>query len=322
MPYLSGQYGEVLQEALTERDTQLQETQFPEIIIADALPIDFNLDLELEFVEFGITSANGSVKDGIIGNKTNSLKTLDADVEFRKAPVAVWGKAETWSELEVKKIARLGIDLVAMKQDVLYANAMATIQYVGFLGHDEVKGQEGLLNATDVPHGTDQTKTIAEMTAQEFIDFVLAAYNRAWAASGYRIQPTHIAMDAADMIVALGKFDTGGVIVGVDTLPLSAFDKILAALRKTSQNDNFNITFVRVPSNYARNIVSGRTRMAVYTSDSNYLEMKVHNPEVLPVRQRDLLTYESGYISGFTGALWKQPRSAVYVDYAVSVDAP
>jgi Uncharacterized protein conserved in bacteria (DUF2184). len=322
MAYISGQYGEVLQEALTERDTQLQETQFPEIMIAEALPIDFNLDLALEYVEFGITNASGDVRDGLIGNKTNSLKTLDADVTFQKAPVAVWGKAETWSELEVQKIARLGIDVVKMKQDVLYANAMATIQYAGFLGHQEAKGQEGLLNGTSVPHGVDQTKTIAAMTAQEFIDFVLANYNRAWAASDYRIQPTHIAMDAADMITALGKFDTGGVIVGVDTLPLSAFDKILAALRKTSQNDNFNITFVRVPSMYARNIVNGKARLAVYTSDSNYLEMKVHNPEVLQVRQRDLLTYESGYLSGFTGALWKQPKSAVYADYAVTPATP
>jgi len=322
MAFISGQLGEVLNEALTERDTQLQETQFPEITIAEALPIDFNLDLALEYVEFGITNATGDVRDGLIGNKTNSLKTLDADVTFQKAPVAVWGKAEVWSELEVQKIARLGIDVVKMKQDVLYANAMATIQYAGFLGHQEAKGQEGLLNGTQVPHGTDQTKTIAAMTAQEFIDFILGAYNTAWAASGYRIQPTHIAMDAADFMVAAGKFDTGGAVVGLDLLPLSALDKILAALRKTSGNDNFSIQFVRVPSNYARNIVTGKSRVAVYTSDANYIEMKVHSPEVLAVRQRDLLTYESGYLSGFTGALWKQPRSAVYVDYAVTPPTP
>lgn len=322
MPYKTGQLGEVLETALTERDTQLQETEFPEIMINEALPLDFNLDLSLEYVEFGITNASGDVRDGIIGNKTNSLKTLNADVTFQKAPVAVWGKAEVWSELEVKKIARLGIDIIKMKQDVLYANAMATIQYAGFLGHQGAKGQEGLLNGSLVPHGTDSTKTIAAMTAQEFIDFVLGAYNRAWAASEYRIQPTHIAMDASDMVLALSKFDTGGVIVGVDTLPLSAFDKIISALRKTSQNDNFNITFVRVPSNYARNIVTGKARLAVYTSDANYVEMKVHSPEVLQVRQRDLLTYESGYLSGFSGALWKQPKSAVYVDYAVTPATP
>ncbi len=322
MPYESGQYAEVLQQALTERDTQLQETQFPEIIVQDALPIDFNLDLALEYHEFGVTVSNGSVKDGLIGNKTNSLKTLDADIEFRKAPVASWAKAATWSELEVKKIERLGIDLVKMKQDVLYANAMATIQYVGFLGHEESKGQVGLLNSTEVPHGTDQAKTIAAMTAQEFIDFILQAYNKAWSASMYRIRPTHIAMDASDLMTAVGKFDTGGAVVGLDLLPLSAIDKILAALRKTTGDDNFSVEFVPVPSNYARDIITGKSRVAIYTYDANYVEMKVHNPQVLEVRQRDLLTYESGYISGFTGALWKQPKSAVYVDYAVTPPTP
>ena len=54
MPYLTGEYGPVLEQSLTERDTQLQETEFPEIMIADALPIDFSLDLALEYVEFGV----------------------------------------------------------------------------------------------------------------------------------------------------------------------------------------------------------------------------------------------------------------------------
>lgn len=319
MPFLTGEYAEVLEASLTERDTQLQEVELPEIMISEALPIDFSLDLSLEYVEFGVVSVAGSVKDGLIGNKTNSLKTLDADIEYQKATVATWAKAATWTEQEVKKIDRLGLDVIKAKQDALYANAMATIQYSGFLGHKDARGQEGLLNGAGVPHGTDSAKTVAAMTAQEFIDFVLAAYNKAWAASGYRIQPTHIAMDAADFMVAMSKFDTGGAVVGLDLLPVSAMDKIMAALRKTSGNDNFTVTFVKVPSNYARGIAANnKTRLAVYTSDANYVEMKVHSPEVLAVRQRDLLTYESGYISGFSGALWKQPQSAVYVDYAIS----
>lgn len=322
MAFIQGQYGEVLEQALTERDTQLQESQFPDIIIPDALPIDFNLDLSFDYTEFGILNAAGGVRDGLIGTKTNSLKTIESDITFAKAPVAVWAKAETWTELEVQKIQRIGLDAVKIKQDALFANAMATIQYAGFLGHQDSPGQEGLLNGASVPHGTDLNKTIAAMTAQEFIDFILGAYNTAWAASGYRIQPTHIAMDAADFMVALSKFDTGGAVVGLDLLPLSAIDKILAALRKTTQNDNFTLEFVRVPSNYARNIVTGKSRVAVYTYSPDYVEMRVHSPEVLAVRQRDLLTYESGYLSGFSGALWKQPRSAVYVDYTVTPPTP
>lgn len=308
----------ILEESLTERDTQLQETELPEITVQDALPIDFNLDIDAEFFEFGITKVQGSIRDGLIGNKTNSLLTLDADIEYRRAPVAVWAKSATWTQQEVGKIARLGVDVVRTKQDALYANAMATIQYAGFLGHQDAKGQEGLLNSTAVPTGTGVNKTIAAMTAQEFIDLILNAYGKAWAASGYRIQPTHIAMDAEDFMTAMSKFDTGGAIVGVDLLPLSAIDKIMAALRKSSGNDNFTVEFVKVPSQFARGITSGKARIAVYTSDPNYVEMKVYSPTVLEVRQRDLLTYESGYLAGFTGALWKQPQSAVYVEYNVT----
>lgn len=312
-------YEEVLQEALTERDMELQERELPEINIGEALPVTEGLDFALEYVDFGVTDVVGSVKDGIIGNKTNSLKTIDSDIQWFKAPVAQWAKAATWTQQELEKIAKLNINLQTKKQDDLYANALSTIQYAGYVGHEDVKGQEGLLTGSGVQVIVESTgKTIAAMTAEEFISMVLTAYNVAWAKSGYRIQPTHIAMDAADFMLAMQKFDTNSVIVGVDLLPVSAMDRIMAALRKASGNDNFSITFVKVPSGFARGIATGKTRLAIYTYDEDYIEMKVHMPELLPVRPRDLLTYECGYRSAFGGAMWKQPQSAVYVDYTTS----
>lgn len=311
----AGVYESVLAEALGERDQQLQETVLPEINIGEALPIDESLQFGLEFVDFGVVDVVGSIKDGIIGNKTNSLKTIDSDITWYKAPVAQWAKAATWTQQEIEKIERLGIDVVRTKQDNLYANAEATLQYVGYLGHADVKGQEGLLTGSQVQLITDTSgKTIGQMTPDEFVAFVLANYTAAWAKSGYRIQPTHIAMDAEDFMIAMGKFGDGAV-VGLDLLPVSAMDKIMASLRKASGNENFNVTFVKVPSNYAQGIATGKTRMAIYVYDAQYVEMKVRMPELLPVRQRDLMTYESGYRSAFGGAMWKQPQSAIYVDY-------
>lgn len=156
------------------------------------------------------------------------------------------------------------------------------------------------------------------MTAEEFISMILDAYNVAWAASGYRVQPTHIAMDASDFMLAMQKFDTNSVIVGVDLLPVSAMDRVMAALRKASGDNAFSINFVKIPAEYAREITTGKTRLVIYTYDEEYVEMKVHMPELLPVRQRDLLTYECGYRAAFGGAMWKVPASAVYVDYKTS----
>ncbi|AWK42602.1 DUF2184 domain-containing protein [Photorhabdus temperata] len=312
-------FEEVLQEALTERDQQLQEKELPEINIGEALPVTEGLDFSLEYVDFGVTDVLGSLKDGIIGNKTNSLKTIDSDIEWHKAPVGQWGKSATWTQQELEKIARLNINLQTKKQDDLYANATATIQYAGYVGHEGVKGQEGLLTGSKVQLIAEVTgKSIKDMSAEEFINMVLNAYNVAWAKSGYRIQPTHVAIDASDFMLAMQKFDTNSVIVGVDLLPVSAMDRIMAALRKASNNDSFSITFVKVPSNFAKNIVKGKTRLAIYTYSEDYIEMKVHMPELLAVRQRDLLTFECGYRSAFGGAMWKQPKSAVYVDYKSS----
>lgn len=182
-----------------------------------------------------------------------------------------------------------------------------------------MKGQEGLLTGSAVQLITDPVnKAIADMTSDEFIKLVLDAYNVAWRKSSYRIQPTHIAMDASDFMLAMQKFDPTPVIVGTDLLPIAAMDRIMAALRKASGNESFSITFVKVPSNYAVGIKAGKTRLAVYTYEADYLEMEVHMPELLAVRARDLLTYECGYRSAFGGAMWKQPQSAVYVDYKSS----
>ncbi|ENM5425289.1 DUF2184 domain-containing protein [Escherichia coli] len=319
MPMESADFEEVLQEALTERDMQLQEKELPEINIGEALPVKEGLDFSLEYVDFGVSEVVGSVKDGIIGNKTNSLKTIDSDIEWLKAPVGQWAKAATWTQQELEKIARLNINLQTKKQDDLYANALATIQYAGYVGHRGVKGQEGLLTGAKVQVVTDASgKTIAEMTSDEFVKLVLDAYNVAWRKSSYRIQPTHIAMDASDFMLAMQKFDPNPIVVGTDLLPIAAMDRIMAALRKASGNESFNITFVKVPSNYAVGIKSGKTRLAIYTYEADYVEMEVHMPELLAARQRDLLTYECGYRSAFGGAMWKQPQSAVYVDYKSS----
>ncbi|EPR6388096.1 major capsid family protein [Providencia stuartii] len=312
-------FEEVLQESLTERDKELQEKELPEINIGEAIPVSEGLDFAMEYFEYGRTEVMGSVMDGIIGNKTNSLVTIDSEIEMEKAPVAQWAKAATWTTQQVEKIAKLGLNLPSKKQDDLYANALATIQYAGYRGHNAVKGQEGLLNGSLVPVITEKSKkSIADMTAEEFISMILDAYNVAWAASGYRVQPTHIAMDAADFMLAMQKFDTNSVIVGVDLLPVSAMDRVMAALRKASGDNAFSINFVKIPAEYAREITAGKTRLVIYTYDEEYVEMKVHMPELLPVRQRDLLTYECGYRAAFGGAMWKVPASAVYVDYKTS----
>lgn len=313
----------VLVEKLTERDEQLQETVLPEINIGEALPIDESLDLADKYAEFGVVTVMGSVKDGIIsGNgKTNSLRTIDSDIEWKKAPVGNWAKAATWTSQEIRTVERLGQNLDTVKLDNLYANSMATLQFAGYLGHPNIKGQEGLLNGSGITL-VNEAKSIQEMTSAEAVSFILGLYNKAWARSGYRIAPTHIAMDAGDFMLLMQKFDPTGSVVGADFLPISAMQRIMAALQQSNEGNPVNLTFVKIPSNYAVGVKAGKTRLAVYVKDPLYIEMRVHMPELLPVRQRDLLTWEAGYESAFGGAMWKQPQSALYADYKTSVVTP
>lgn len=321
MPLENVDIQSVLEEALTERDTTLQETVLPEINIGEALPIDDTLDLADKFAEFGVVTVVGSVKDGIIGYKTNSLRTIDSDIEWKKAPVGAWGKAATWTKQELRTVERLGQNLETVKIDNLYANAMATLQYAGYLGHQDIKGQEGLLTGTGIDIVTE-AKGIDEMTSAEAVTFIIGLYKRAWQKSGYRVKPTHIAMDAGDYMELMAKFDPNSSIVGADMLPVSAMARIRAALKEANDGQDVGLTFVKIPSSYAVGIASGKTRMVVYVHDPMYVEMRVHMPELLPVRQRDLLTWESGYESAFGGAMWKQPQSAVYADYKTTVATP
>ncbi|QHJ84904.1 MAG: hypothetical protein [Caudoviricetes sp.] len=316
MAYENVDYSDVITEQLLERDTKLQEKELPSINIGEALPVTEGLDFATEEWEYGVTSTTGSVKNGVIGIKTNSLETIDSVVEARKSPVVQWGKGLVYTQQEIEKAQKLGINIATKKQNDLYSNALATIQYAGYLGHEQAQGQEGLLTGLDVSVDNEASgKSLKDMTSEEFVTMILSGYDKVWSRSNYTIQPSNIAMDAADFMTAMQKFDPNAAIVGVDLLPVAAMDRVIAALRKASQNENFNINFVKIPANYAKQAKKGKTRLAIYTHDEDYVEMKVRMPEVLAAMRKDLVTYMSGYRSAFTGAMWKEPKSAQYVDY-------
>jgi hypothetical protein len=316
MAYENVDYSDAITEQLLERDKQLQEKELPEINIGQAVPVTEGLDFATEEWEYGVTEVRGSVKNGVIGIKTTSLETIDSTIEAKKSPVVQWAKGLVYTQQEIEKALKLGINLPTKKQNDLYANAVATIQYAGYVGHEQKAGQEGLLTGLQVDvHNDTSGKTLEEMSSEEFVKMILSAYKKVWSRSNYTIQPTHIAMDAADFMTAMQKFDPNSQIVGTDLLPIAAMDRVMAALRKASQNESFNINFVKVPAQYAKQINKNKSRLVIYSHDEDYLEMKVHMPELLETMRKDLLAYHSGYRSAFTGVMWKEPKSAQYVDY-------
>ncbi|OTP81697.1 major capsid family protein [Gilliamella apicola] len=316
MAYENVDYSDIITEQLLERDKQLQEKKLPEINIGEAVPVTEGLEFGVEEFEYGVTAVRGSVKNGVIGIKTTSLETIDSEIIYKKAPVVQWAKGLIYTQQEVEKALRLDINLPLKKQNDLYDNALATIQYAGYVGHEQARGQEGLLTGSQVNIYNDESgKTLEEMTPDEFVKMILTAYNKVWARSKYTIQPTNIAMDASDFMTAMQKFDPNPTIVGTDLLPIAAMDRVMASLRKASQNQSFNVNFVKIPAEYAKQINKNKSRLVIYTHDEDYLEMKVRMPELLETHRKDLLTYQSGYRSAFSAVMWKEPKSAQYVDY-------
>lgn len=314
MAYENVDYSDIITEQLLERDNQLQEKELPEINIGEAVPVTEGLEFGVEEFEYGVTEVRGSLENGVIGIKTTSLETIDSEIIYKKTPVTQWAKGLIYTQQEVEKALRLDINLTLKKQNDLYSNALATIQYAGYLGHKQSKGQEGLLTGKKIDiHSVN--KSFKEMTCEECVEVILLVYRKVWGRSNFTVQPTHIAMDASDFMDLMQKFDPNSTIVGVDLLPIAAMDRIMAALRKASKNDNFNIEFVKIPADYAKKAKQGVSRLVVYTYDEDYLEMKVHMPELLETHRKDLLTYQSGYRSAFSGVMWKEPNSAQYLDY-------
>ncbi|OTQ75648.1 major capsid family protein [Gilliamella sp. N-G2] len=314
MAYENVDYSDIITEQLLERDNQLQEKELPEINIGEAVPVTEGLEFGVEEFEYGVTEVRGSLENGVIGIKTTSLETIDSEIIYKKTPVTQWAKGLIYTQQEVEKALRLDINLTLKKQNDLYSNALATIQYAGYLGHKQSKGQEGLLTGKKIDiHSVN--KSFKEMACEECVEVILLVYRKVWERSNFTVQPTHIAMDASDFMDLMQKFDPNSTIVGVDLLPIAAMDRIMAALRKASKNDNFNIEFVKIPADYAKKAKQGVSRLVVYTYDEDYLEMKVHMPELLETHRKDLLTYQSGYRSAFSGVMWKEPNSAQYLDY-------
>lgn len=310
---------EVIAEALTEADLTLQEREYPEINIREAIPVSDTLEKGLEYSKFGIIGTRGSLDDGLIGNRTTSLIEVGTEIEFKKAPAEDWAKMAEWNVVELEKAARFGISLDTARLDTVYQNALGTIQKAGYLGHKQSKDQEGLLTGASVQIVAPAVnKTIADMTADEAVTFILDAYDKSYAKSGYTVMPNKIAIDSRDLMLLMGKFSTS-VVVGIDGMPFSALDKITAALRKASGNDTFSVEFVKVPMNFAQKVKNATTsRLVVYSYNEAYVDMEVMMPEMVSEISHGLLTFQAGYRARFTGARWKEPESAVYVDYPIT----
>ncbi|WP_439290800.1 major capsid family protein [Lonepinella koalarum] len=303
MPHIN-----ILKTALTEVSKQINQTKYPEIVFPQFVYVDGSgSPLMDERVHFS-ADITGDLDTGLITYNTNNFDQVGVTFSHSRTPVVTWAKTVQWQEIELAKAAALGVNLDTQKIMALNQNAHQTLQKVAFLGHAQDTRLKGLLNSPDVEiYQPKATKAIGAMTFEESVQFFEELFLRALEKT-YRIDaPNTFAIDAMDY-AHLGLLTRDNAIN--DTTALDHLNKVLSGAAGKA------VSIKALPSDFGTLVTSGKHRAIAYINDQNYVSMDVpQSPTVLGAMKKGIMTYESGLKMVFGGVTFKEPQSALYVDY-------
>ena len=304
MPHLN-----VLRTALTEVSQQINQTKYPDIVFPQFVFVDHSGDpLADEKLHFS-ADVTGDLDNGLITYNTNNFDQVGVNFSHTRAPIVTWAKTVQWQEIELEKAARLGVKLDTQKIMALNQNAQQTLQKVAFLGHKQDARLQGLLNSSRVETYTQYavTKAVSAMNFDVCVKFFEELFLRAMEKT-YRIQtPDTFALDSMDY-AQLGLITRDGSIN--ETTALEHLTKKLSGAAGKS------VSIKALPSNYGSLVTKSKNRAVVYINDQNYVSMNVPQaPTVLGAEKKGIMTYESGLKMVFSGVVFHEPDSALYVDY-------
>ncbi|MCK3654229.1 hypothetical protein A4G19_10605 [Pasteurellaceae bacterium Macca] len=303
MPHIN-----VLRTALTEVSKNISQTKYPEITFPQFVPVDSSgnplMDEKLHFS----ADISGDLDNGLITYNTNNFDQVGVSFNHTRTPVVTWAKTVQWQDIELAKAAALGFALDTQKLMALNQNAHQTLQKVAFLGHAQETRLKGLLNNPNVEvYKPTLKKAIKAMTFEESVKFFEELFLRAMEKT-YRIDtPNTFAIDAMDYAY-LGLLTRDKSLT--DTTALDHLTKILSGAAGKA------VSIKPLPSNYGELVTDGKHRAIAYVKDANYVVMDIpQSPTVLGAAKKGLMTYESGLKMVFGGVTFKEPESALYVDY-------
>lgn len=304
MPHIN-----LLRTALTEVSGQIAQTKYSEIVFPKFVPIDHSGNpLMDEKIHFS-ADVTGDLDTGLISYNTNNFEQVGVSFNHRRSTIVNWMKTVQWQELELQKAAALGIKADTQKLMALNQNAQQTLQKVAFLGHCQETRLKGLLNADGVEVYTSKkvSKAINAMSFDESVKFFEELFLRAMEKT-YRIDtPNTFAIDSMDYanLAFLERPNAQSETSALDILQ-----------KKLSGAAGKEVKILALPSNYGEKVTEGKHRAVVYTNNANYLSMDIPmSPTVLGVAKKGIFTYESGLRMAFGGVVFKEPESALYVDY-------
>ncbi|NBI40163.1 DUF2184 domain-containing protein [[Haemophilus] felis] len=297
----------VLRSALTEVQAGLTRTKYPDIVFPKFVHINSQgSELADEILSFS-SDVTGDLDTGLISMNTSVFDQVGVTFNHKKVPLVTWLKLVEWHEYELKKAAALGVAVNTEKLYALNQNAHQTLQKVAFLGHAQDTRLKGLLTSSEVETYTP-TKTTVAVSAMDYskaVAFFEELFLKATERTHRIVVPNTFAIDSADRAHLALLERPNSDKTALEWLQ----EKLTGAAGKEVKID-------ALPSNFGKLASQGKTRALVYTNDANYVEMNIpKSPTVMGAEKKDLVTYQSGLTMVFGGVNFKEPQSALYVDY-------
>lgn len=297
---------------LEKRDEKLHEPM-TSITWARDMPVRTGGGLVDNVTYFDVSYASsGGSNNGIMGNETNDLPVMQADIGKDSARTFMWGhilKVPMIDQEKLKKIGRSLDDILDKGLHLAHDKTVDSSVYEGFAQH----GSYGLVNnptittvtaAAGAGGGTDWTSK----TPDEILTDVNRVMVDTWSASEYDLtgMANHILVPPAHY-AHLVKTKVG----------VTGDKSILTYLLENNIGKNQGVDLVIAPSRWCEGAGTGNTnRMVAYCNNEDRVRFDMTAPlhRLMTQASAEHLAYLTPYLAQWSEIYWLYKSHAMYMD--------
>lgn len=251
-----------------------------------------------------------------ITQDTGSFPTVNITGEKVRTPIRLAGRIITYTDIELAKAQRLGINLDTQKLDALHTLYQMGIDKMVYVGDESLDTSEhkcrGLLNSDQVKM-TTADKKFENMEPDEIVDAINQLIEMVWASTAYQIMPNKIILPPK-VFVKLATTKYGD----------NADKTILTFLRENSlaaaDKDGVPTNAIQyVPSHWAATAGSGGVeRIMAYVNDVSRVRFSLVPIKPYTPYYDQAIRYNAPYVWAMGETEFVYPETAAYLDNAAA----
>lgn len=302
---------ELVKQTVAKVSNVIATTKYPNIVYPQCVAIDGDVPVGVRRKIHLGTTTGGDFEAGLITSNVNSIPLIDVAFNAQENVLVDWVQKVQYNQIEIEQAKAMGIPLDTQKLLELDRFANNGLQQIAFVGSQKEKNLTGLLNSSLVKvinAGTGKikvSKKVSEMNFNEILEFFKGMLLTSLEQTNGIQAPDTVLLDAQD-IAALS-------FVTKDNTDMSALDALSKALNGAAGQ---TVTIRAIPLSFAKKVTTGKTRAVVYSNNVQDVVFDVPMaPQTLTPYQTNSLEYETGIRMVFGGVVFKNPESAIYVDY-------